>query len=121
MCRGRPHTFLKVSDRLIARFFLNLRSIYRHRKPVSVVGSRITSSKPTSDRKPSFWRQAPIDNYVGVEVETRIYGSSASRSERDIPQGERHDLDFVMELQTRHEGDERVVAFAADFPPKGEA
>ena len=120
MCCGRPHAFLKFSDRLIARFFLNLRSIYGHREPVSV-GSRTTSSTLTSDRKRSFWRRAPTVNDVGAEVETRIYSSSASRSERDIPQGERHDLHSVMELQTRHEGDERVVAFAADSPPKGEA
>jgi hypothetical protein len=53
-------------------------------------------------------------------VETRIYGSSAIQSERDIPQGGTHDLGFAMELQTRHDGDERVVTFAADSSPKDE-
>ena len=57
---------------------------------------------------------------MGVEVETRIYGSSAIQSERDISQGGTHGLGFTMELQTRHDGDERVVDFAADSSPKDE-
>ena len=105
-------------DRLISRFFLNLRSIYHHRQ--SVVGSRSASSGLTRDRKHSFWRRITKDDAVRVQVETKIYRSSAIQNERDILQGGTHDLGFAMELQTRHDGDERTVTFATGFAPKDE-
>ena len=118
MCRVSPYALLMAFDRLISRFFLNLRSIYRHRQ--SVVGSRSASTALTRDRKHSFWRRITKDDTVRVQVETRIYRSSAIQNERDISQGRTHDLGFSMELQTRHDGDDRTVTFAADFAPKDE-
>ena len=107
MCHVCPHALLKASDRVVARFFLNLRSIYRHRQYTG--GGQSTPSTLTPSRKLSFWRRSTKDYSIGVEGETRIYGSLAIQSERDISQGRTHNLGFAMELQTRHDGDERAV------------
>ena len=115
MCRSFSRALLKASDRVISRFFLNLRSIYHHGQY-----SQSAPSTLTTDRKLSFWRRVTKADSIGVEGDTSIYGSSAIRGERDISHGGTHDLGFAMELQTQHDGDERVVTSVADFSPNDE-
>ena len=110
--------FLKTSYRLIARFFLHLRSIYHDRQFARQ--NHPTVSTLSSIRTHPFWRgeNRVTDGFsVGLGAETSIYGGLANHNERGISQAEMVDVEFAMELRTRHDKDLDNVKLAADIIP----
>jgi len=105
-------------DRLISRFFLNLRSIYSHGQPT--VGSQLVSAALSPVRTHPYWRRmmrVTTGFTDGLEAETGVYGSFPNRYEGNAPEAATVDLELAVVLQTQQGGDEHSMKPIADLTP----
>jgi len=117
-----PLMLPQTSDRLISRFFLNLRSICYYGQFTTAVSQTAASVAPNTRTHP-FWRRRnrlTAGFSVGLGTEPNIYGNLTNRNERDIPHEESVDLDVAMELRTRQDGDIDDMKLAPDVVPRDE-
>jgi hypothetical protein len=108
----------QTPDRLISRFFLNLRAIYHHNK--STIAGQTAVSALSPIRTHPFWRRphrSTTGFSVGLEAEASTDGDLANRKEGHA---ESVDLDVAMELRSRQDGHEYDVNSAADVIPTDE-
>jgi hypothetical protein len=93
-----------LSDRLISRFFLELRSVAR--ETLSTLGSQAVTSMANPGRTHPFWKrvnQVTTDFSVGPEVEINGYSNG---NKKDISAAATVDLSAAMELRTRYNGND---------------
>ena len=98
--------FSQMSDRLISRFFLNLRSIHHY--------GQSTKGRQTAVpfRTHPFWRRSrrlTTGFSFAFGDETSIGGDLTTRNERDISQAASADMDIGMMLRTLQEEDKNDV------------
>jgi len=105
----------QTPDRLISRFFLNLRSICHYGGSTAVSQTAVSVVSPI--RTHPFWRRPrrlTTGFSFGLGAETSIHGDVTTRNERDIPQAESVEMDIGMELRTRQDEDNDEVKFDVD-------
>jgi hypothetical protein len=94
----------ETSERLISRFFLNLRSIHRYGESTAVTRTAVSVLSPI--RPHSFWKRPrwSIAGFpLGPGARTSIYGDRTTRNGSNIPQAESFDMDVGMVLETRQD------------------
>jgi hypothetical protein len=100
-------------DRLISRFFLNLRSIYHHDQ------STFPSTVSAMGTHP-YWRRvirATTDISDDFEAETGVYGSSSHGDEGNVPEATTVDLELAIVLQAQHGGYGHSMKPTTDLDP----
>ena len=105
----------QTSDRLISRFFLNLRAICYHDRSTEKSKTAFSVLSPT--RTHPFWRRPrrlTTGFSFGIGAETSTYSGMTTRNERDIAQAESVDIDVGMELRTRQDEDKDEVKLDVD-------
>ena len=110
----------QTSDRLISRFFLNLRAISYYDRSTETSKTAFSMLSPT--RTHPFWRRPrrlTTGFSFGLGAEASIYGDMTTRNERDIPQTESVDIDVGMELRTRQDEDQDEVKLDVDVITTG--
>jgi len=113
---GNALSYLNAPDRIISRFFLNLRSIYNHGQ--SIVGS--PSTMLSAVHKDPYWRRATwvtTGFSDGFEVGTSVSGGLSHRNELNAPEAATDDLEFTIVARTRHIGDGQYMKPIADLVP----
>jgi hypothetical protein len=106
---------LTLLDRLISRFFLNLRSIYHHGQPT--LGSRSAPSSVSPVGTHPYWKRVIRATTDISEAETDMYGSLSRRSEGNVPEAATVDLELAIVLQTQHGGYEHSMKPTTDLNP----
>jgi hypothetical protein len=107
ICIGHALSFMpsQTPDRLISRFFTNLRSIYSQGQLTATEG-QIGTSMTLGTRADKFWIRASRFTTglpIGFGGETSTYSGLHSRIERYVPQARTVDVEVPMELSTRHD------------------
>jgi hypothetical protein len=105
ICIGHTLSFIpsQIPDRLISRFFINLRSIYSQGQFTATEGqfgtSLISGPRTHTFRTRVNRFTTGLPNRFGGETST--YNGLHSRIERYVPQAGTVDVDVAMELRTR--------------------
>ena len=94
------------SDRLMSRFFLNLRSVFNRGQPT--LASTVPSTRAPIDTHPSWRRVTGVSTNIsdGVEAETSVYGDLFDIKEGNVPEAAKVDLELAVVSRTQHGGDE---------------
>jgi hypothetical protein len=117
ICIGRAPSFMpsQTPDRLISRFFINLRSIYSQSQITATEG-QIGPSMISGTRADTFWTRASRFTTglpIGFRGETSTYGDLPSQIETYGPQAGTVDVEVAMELRTRHDGGKVEMVLSA--------
>jgi hypothetical protein len=102
-------------DRLISRFFLNLRAIYYYGDATVVSQTAVSGTSPI--RTYSFWKQPrrlPAGFSSGFGAETSTYDGPTTRNEGVFLRAESVDMDVGMVLKTRRDEDNNDVKLDVD-------
>ncbi len=106
------------SDRLLSRFFLNLRSTYNRGQ--STLGSKSVPSTLSPVRTLPYWRRltgVATGFPDGLEAETGIHGNLSNRNEGDVPEAATVGLELAVVLRPLHGGDGHHMRPIADLTP----
>jgi len=105
---GNALSYLNTPDRIISRFFLNLRSLYNDSQ--STVGS--PSTMLSAVHKDPYWRRptwVTTGFSDGFEVGTSVSGGLSHRNEGDAPEAVTVDLELAIVARTGHIGDVKPI------------
>ena len=92
------------SDRIMSRFFLNLRSVFSRGQP-TLAGQSVPSALSPFGTHPS-WKPTTGISAGLSEAETSVYGSLFDIKEGNVPGAATVDLELAVVSRTQQGGDE---------------